>query len=124
MKNEFDTWLRTNTPSGQAWKTRLLSLAAAGAATVLVGFSVVMIAGLGLPAGESALEARAPAAASSPTQSVRYAEPLPTVTVVGRREAREQPAIGVPATALASPATAGSDEAAASIAAAGGHLRQ
>ena len=124
MKNEFDTWLKTNTPSGQAWKTRLLSLAAAGVATALVGFSVIMMAGLGLPAGESALEARAPAAASSPAQSVRYAEALPTVTVVGRREAREPPAIGVPATAMTSPATVGSEDAAASIAVAGDHLRQ
>ena len=122
MKNEFESWLKTNTTSGQAWTTRLLSLAAAGAATALVGLSVIVMAELGLPAGDSAMQARAPSAPPAPAQTIRYAQALQTVTVVGRREAGE-PALGVPTT-VALPAGAGSRDAAASIEIAGDNLRQ
>lgn len=116
MKNEFETWLENNAPAGQPWKARLLSLAAAGTATALVGLSVALMAGLGLPPGEQPMEARAPAAAPAAAQTVRYAEALPTVTVVGRRE---------PGDIAALPARpASGDAAAVGIAAAGDNLRQ
>jgi hypothetical protein len=115
MKNEFKTWLENNAPAGQPWKARLLSLAAAGMATALVGLSVVLMAGLGLPAGELPMEAAAPATA----RSVRYAQALPTVTVVGRRE----PAPAAPATIAVLPARPASGDAAARIAIAGDNLR-
>ena len=108
---------------GQAWKGRLLSLAAAGTATALVGLSVVLMAGLGLPSGKSAMQARARAAQPATAETVRYAEALPTVTVVGRREVGEQAAQGAPATTAALPARAASDVA-ASIAIADDNLRQ
>ena len=135
MRNEFEYWLKTNTPSGQAWKARLLSLAAAGAATALVGLSVVEMAGIGLPAGESAMQARAmapaPAPATAPAQAtaplpartVRHAKALPTVTVVGRREVGEPAAPGAPITTVALPPRAGTEDAAASSAVAADHLR-
>lgn len=82
MKNDYEAWLKRNEPAGRPWQGKLVSLAAAGTATGLVGLSVVLMAGVGLPAGESPVEAQAPATG----QNVRYAEALPTVTVVGRRE--------------------------------------
>jgi hypothetical protein len=82
--------------------------------------SVVLMAGVGLPPGEQPLEARAPAAAPVPT--VRYAEALPTVTVVGRREPGAQPA---PAATAALPAIPASGEAATvGMTIAGDNLRQ
>ena len=122
MRNEFESWLKTNTPSGQRWQSRLLSLAAAGAATALVAVSVILMAGLGLPAGEPVVQARAPAAAPAPAQTVRYAAALPTVTVMGRHEVGET-ALGAPTNPMASPARAAFGDAAASIAIAGGNLR-
>ena len=116
MGNDYDTWLKKNAPAGGPWKARLLPLAAAGLATILVGLSVVLMAGVGLPPGEQPLEALAPAAA--PAQTVRYAEALPTVTVVGRR----QPA---PAATAALPAIPASGEAATvGMTIAGDNLRQ
>ena len=123
MHDDFETWLKNNAPAGQPWRARLLSLAAAGTATALVGLSVVLMAGLGLPAGESALEAQAPATAPAPAQNVRYAQALPTVTVVGRREPADQ--VALPATTAALPARPASGEGATvGIAAAGDNLRQ
>ena len=109
MNNDYETWLKKNEPSGRTWTGKLVPLAAAGMATALVGLSVVMMAGLGLPAGDLALEAKTPAA----TPNVRYAQPLPTVTVVGRREAVE-PGEQVPvrATTAALPVRPASGEAA------------
>jgi hypothetical protein len=89
MNNEYEAWLKKNEASGRTWTGKLLPLAAAGTATALVGLSVVMMAGLGLPAGGLPLEATAPAAVPATAQNVRHAQPLPTVTVVGRREALE-----------------------------------
>jgi hypothetical protein len=129
MNNEFDNWLKNNAPAGQGWTGRLLALAAAGTATGLVGLSVVMMAGLGLPSGE--LPAQALAAATAPAQtaapaavepSVRYAQALPTVTIVGRREAADRPAplgatAGLPARTASADATIG-------MSATGDNLRQ
>ncbi len=117
MKQEYEAWLKSNAPAGRAWTGKLLPMAAAVAATVVVGLSVVMMAGLGLPPGELPAQASGPAAAPQQAgQAVRHAEPLPTVTVVGRRE---------PATAAELPARPAPGEAATvGIAAAGDNLRQ
>jgi hypothetical protein len=125
MKNEYESWLKKNETSGQAWTGKLLPLAAAGMATALVGLSVVMMAGLGLPAGELPLEAKAPAGPAA-AQNVRYAQPLPTVTVVGRREATE-PGEQAPvrATTAALPVRPASGEAATvGMTSTGDNLRQ
>jgi hypothetical protein len=120
MRNEFETWLKNNAPAGEPWKGRLLSLAAAGTATAVVGLSVLLMAGLGLPAGELPAQARGPAAG----QTVRYAEALPTVTVVGRREPAGKAAPAAPTTTAALPARPASGDTAAGISIAGDNLRQ
>ena len=89
MNNDYEAWLKKNEPAGRAWTRKLLPLAAAGLATGLAGLSVVLMAGLGLPASDLPFEAKAPAVAPATAQNVRHAQPLPTVTVVGRREATE-----------------------------------
>ena len=117
MKQEYEAWLKRNAPAGRAWTGKLLPRGAAVAATVVVGLAVVMMAGLGLPPGELPAQARGPAAAPQQAgQTVRYAEALPTVTVVGRRE---------PATAAVLPARpVAGDAATVGIAAAGHNLGQ
>jgi hypothetical protein len=91
MNKQFEQWTRSRVPVGRRWAARAAALAAAGTATVAIGLSVVLMAGLNLPAGEARVEARAPvavptqAAASSAQPSLRYATALPTVTIVGRR---------------------------------------
>ena len=122
MHNDFDTWLTKN--AGKPWTARLLSLAAAGTATALVGLSVVLMAGVGLPAGEQPVEARAPAAAPA-TPTVRYAEALPTVTVVGRREPAGNAELPLPTSIAAFPARpASGDAATVGMSATGDNLRQ
>jgi hypothetical protein len=131
MNNEFDNWLKNNAPAGQGWTGRLLALAAAGTATGLVGLSVVMMAGLGLPSGE--LPAQALAAATAPMQAaapapleptVRYAQALPTVTIVGRREPVDQPAPVAATHAAGLPARTASADATIGMSATGDNLRQ
>lgn len=125
MHNEFETWLKNNAPAGQGWASRLWPAVAAVTATVVVGLSVVMMAGLGLPAGEAPLEARAPVTAPATAQPVRYAEALPTVTIVGKRAPGEQEARPAAVKTAALPARPASAESApVGIAAAGDNLRQ
>lgn len=131
MNNEFDNWLKNNAPASQGWTGRLLALAAAGTATGLVGLSVVMMAGLSLPAGELPAQARAPATApvqtaapASVEPSVRYAQALPTVTIVGRREPAEQPAPVAAAQTAGLPARTASADATIGMSATGDNLRQ
>jgi hypothetical protein len=131
MKNKFETWLNNNAPGGQALKGKLLALGAAGIATALVGLSVVLMAGLDLPAGELPAEARVPATAPVQAgtpgagQTVRYAEALPTVTVVGRREPGDKAALPVTSNTAALPARpASGDGATVGMTAAGDNLRQ
>ena len=93
MQNAFEQWANRNMPAGQAWIGRLLAAAAAGTATAAVWVSVVLMAGLGLPPGESQQPAQAPATAdgaASAARTVRYAAALPTVTVLGRRESADK----------------------------------
>lgn len=108
MRNKFETWLMKNAPAGRGWTGKVLPAAAALTATVLVGLSVVMMAGLDLPAG----------------QGVRYAEALPTVTVVGRRESGDKAALPAARTNAAMPARTASADATVSISNAGDNLRQ
>lgn len=130
MRNEYETWLKGNAPTGQGWTGKLLPMAAAVLATVAVGLSVVMMAGLGLPSGELPAEARAPAEApqSAPApagQTVRYAQALPPVTVVSRREPADNAAAPAPAVATVLPARPTSGETATvGVAAAGDNLGQ
>ncbi len=131
MKNAFDNWLKNNAPAGQGWTGRLLALAAAGTATGLVGLSVVMMAGLSLPPGELPAEARAPstgamqaAAPAAAAPNVRYAQALPTVTVVGRREPGDKPAPVAATNTAALPARTASAEATIGMSATGDNLRQ
>lgn len=131
MNNEFDNWLKTNAPTGQGWTGHLLALAAAGTATALVGLAVVMMAGLGLPPGELPAQAQAPAAASvqaaapeSVGTTVRYAQALPTVTIVGRREPADRPAKVAATAAVGLPARTASADATIGMSAAGDNLRQ
>lgn len=120
MRNDFDDWVKGNQPPGRYWTGKLLSLTAAGTAAALVGLSVVLTAGLGLPAGDVPAEARAPAG-----QNVRYAEALPTVTVVGRREPAPQAALTEPTSTAALPAVPASGEAATvGMSGTGDNLRQ
>ena len=100
MCNEFDDWKNSNLPAGRAWAQRGLAWAAAGTATAAVWLSVVLMAGLDLPAGaarwlEAAAPLSAPLAAAAPTQraepaaeprTVRHAAMLPRVTITGKRE--------------------------------------
>ncbi len=131
MNNEFDNWLKNNAPAGQGWTGRLVALAAAGTATGLVGLSVVMMAGLGLPSGELPAEARAPAtppvqtaAPASVGPTVRYAQALPTVTIVGRREPADQPAPVAANRTAGMPARTASADAMIGMSATGDNLRQ
>lgn len=121
MKHEYETWLKRNAPAGQPWKGRLLTLAAAGTATALVGLSVVLMAGLGLPSGEFPVEAKA----SAGGQNVRYAQALPTVTVVGRREPVERAPMVEPAVTAGLPIDPTSrDAATVGMSSTGDNLRQ
>ena len=100
MRNEFDDWKSSNLPAGRAWAQRGLAWAAASTATAAVWLSVVLMAGLDLPAGaarglEAAAPLSAPLAAAAPTQraepaaeprAVRHAAMLPRVTITGKRE--------------------------------------
>ena len=126
MNNDFETWLKKNDPAHRAWTGKLLPLAAAGLATALAGLSVVLMAGLGLPAADLPLEAKAPATAPATAQTIRYAQPLPTVTVVGRREATEPgdtaPARATTAALPAQPASGGA--ATVGMTSTGDNLRQ
>jgi hypothetical protein len=122
MHNDFETWLDKN--AGRPWTARLLSLAAAGTATALVGLSVVLMAGLGLPAGELPAEARAPATPAA-AANVRYAEALPTVTIVGRREQAGNAELPQAVDTAAFPARpASGDAATVGMSATGDNLRQ
>ena len=123
MHNEFETWLKANSPAGQVWAGKLWPAAAAVTATVLVGLSVVMMAGPGLPPGELPLEARVPAPAPVAAQTVRHAEALPTVTVVGRREPGDRQALP-PNTAAVPAGPASGETATVGMSAAGDNLRQ
>ncbi|MFC5499933.1 hypothetical protein ACFPOE_20490 [Caenimonas terrae] len=134
MKNNYEAWLNRNSACGPSWKGKLLPLGAAGLATALVGLSVVMMAGLGLPAGQAPLEARG--AASAPVQAraaaaapaVRSARALPTVTVIGRRApggvAASPVAVPVPTVTAALPARPASGDVAARLSIAGDNLSQ
>lgn len=129
MKNQFEQWTRSRVPAGWIWAGRAAALAAAGTATVAVGLSVVLMAGLNLPAGEAPVEARAPAeppmpvVASSARSALHYATALPTVTIVGRRmPAAEPPAAAVEVGTL--PAPAARAEATVGMSAAGDNLAQ
>ena len=123
MRNEFDDWKNSNLPAGRAWAQRGLAWTAAGTATAAVWLSVVLMAGLDLPAGAPGLEAAAPLSApladAAPMQpvepaadarAVRHAAMLPRVTITGKREPGPQqpavPAVEVSA-APARPASAG-----------------
>ena len=119
MRNNYKDWLKGNAPAGRAWTERLLSLAAAGTATALVGLAVVLIVGLGVPSGK--LEAAATAPATTRT-NVRYAAALPTVTVVGRREDATAPV--APAETAALPARSASVNATVGMSGSGDNLRQ
>jgi hypothetical protein len=119
MKVDYDSWLNKN--AGRPWIARLASLAAAGTATALVALSVVLMAGVGLPAGGSPGQARAPAAASS----VRYARALPTGTIVGRRDQAGNSGPAALATSADYPARpASGDAATVGMSATGDNLRQ
>ncbi len=107
MRNEFDDWKNSKLPAGRAWAQRGLAWAAAGTASAAVWLSVVLMAGLDLPAGSLVLEAAAPPrvapAAAAPMQppapaadarAVRQAAMLPRVTITGKREpAPQEPAV-------------------------------
>jgi hypothetical protein len=90
MTNQFEQWIKSTGPA-RVWVRRAAALAAAGTATAAIGLSVVLMAGLNLPAGQAPVEAQAPAApatqlaASSTPSAPRYATALPRVTIVGRR---------------------------------------
>ena len=124
MKNQFEQWTKSSAPLGRIWAGRAASLAAAGTATVAVGLSVVLMAGLNLPAGEAPVEVRAPAeppmpaVASSAQSALQYATALPTVTIVGRR----MPAAAVEVATLPPPAAR--PEETAGLLAAGDNLAQ
>lgn len=122
MRNEFNTWLSRNAAAGEAWKDRLLTLVAAGAATALVGLSVVLMAGVGRPAGE-ALQASVPSSGALPVQTVRRAEPLATVTITGRREQAGDASLPATGATAAVAERAASAEAPGGIALAGDNLR-
>ena len=132
MKNQFEQWTKSSAPLGRIWAGRAASLAAAGTATVAVGLSVVLMAGLNLPAGEAPVEARAPAdppmpavasSAQSAQSTLHYATALPTVTIVGRRiPAAEAPAAAVEVGTLPPPAAR--PEETAGLLAAGDNLAQ
>ena len=132
MRNEFEIWLKRNVPAGQARTGRLLVLAAAGTASATVWLSVVLMAGLGLPPGDLATEARAPAAAAAPVhaaapasaqQRLRHASALPTVTVVGRRVPDDKPVLAA-TDAAALPARPALADATIGVSVAGDHRRQ
>lgn len=108
MRNKFETWSMNNAPAGRGWTGKVLPAAAAVTATVVIGLSVVMMAGLRPPAG----------------QAVRYAEALPTVTVVGRRESGDKAGLATPTTTAAVPVRTASGNATVSISIAGDNLRQ
>jgi hypothetical protein len=133
MNNEFDNWLKNNAPAGQGWAGRLVALAAAGTATGLVGLSVVMMAGLGLPPGDlpAQAQAQAPGTASVQTAApastgpaVRYAQALPTVTIVGRRDSADPPAPVAATRTAGFPARTASADATIGMSATGDNLRQ
>ena len=95
MRNKFDDWKNSDLSAGRAWAQRGLAWAAASTATAAVWLSVVLMAGLDLPAGAArGLEAAAPlsaplAAAAPPSaepRAVRHAAMLPRVTITGKRE--------------------------------------
>ena len=110
MKNQFEQWTKSSAPLGRIWAGRAASLAAAVTATMAVGLSVVLMAGLGLPAGEAPIEARSLAApptpvAASSESALRYATAMPTVTIVSRRTRPvEAPAAAVDVGTLPAPA--------------------
>ena len=131
MRNDFKIWLRNNAPAGRGYTGKVLPVASAAAATSLVALSVVMLAGLGLPPGQTPVDASArsavpaqPFATAPAGQVVRHAQALPTVTVVGRREAGSTAALAAPTTTGAMPVQAASGEAAVGISIAGNNLRQ
>ena len=123
MRNKFDAWLKNNAPAGQGWTARLWPAAAAVTATVVVGLSVVMMAGLGLPPGEAPLDARAPAPVPVAAATVRYAQALPTVTVVGRREPADRQQMAATSAGLPARPASGAT-ATVGMSAAGDNLRQ
>ncbi len=129
MKNQFEQWTKSSVPAGRIWAGRAAALAAAGTATVAVGLSVVLMAGLNLPAGEAPVEARAPAlpptpvVASSAQSTLRYAAALPTVTIVGRRtRSAEGPPAAIGVGTLTAPEAQA--EATVGMSAAGDNLAQ
>ena len=138
MRNEFDDWKSSNLPAGRAWAQRGLAWAAASTATAAVWLSVVLMAGLDLPAGaarglEAVAPLSAPLAAAAPTQraepaaeprAVRHAAMLPRVTITGKREsAQQQPAVA-PVEVSAAPARPASAGQTIGMTAAGDNLNQ
>ena len=80
MGNQFDDWKNSKLPASQAWAQRGLAWAAAGTVTAAVWLSVVLMAGLDLPASapgylEAAASRSAPIADSSRSAS-QAASPL------------------------------------------------